>query len=94
MSLEAFIFICISGYLQMYECFFYSLNSGKCIIFVCLVPAGPVVEHIVQLIQLAVELIIGEECVTTDTAVVVPVCLVDKAFGWTFVPWLDRVDDS
>jgi len=19
---------------------------------------------------------------------------VDKAFGWTFVPWLDRVDDS
>ena len=43
---------------------------------------------LVQLIQLAVELIIGEECVTTDTAVVVPVCLIDKAFGWTFVPWL------
>ena len=44
--------------------------------------------------NLAVELIIGEECVTTDTTVVVPVCLVDKTFGWTFVPWLDRVDDS
>lgn len=60
MSLEAFIFICISGYLQMYECFFYSLNSGKCIIFVCLVPAGPVVEHIVQLMDEKEQWLISE----------------------------------
>lgn len=54
---------------------------------VCLVLAGPVVEHVIQLTQSDVELVIRKEGVATDTAVVVSVCLVDKAFGRTFVSW-------
>ena len=55
---------------------------------VCLVLAGPVVEHVIQLIQSAVELVMRKEGVTADTIIVVSVCLIDKAFGRTFVPWL------
>ena len=54
---------------------------------VCLVLTGPVVEHVIKLIQSAVELVIGKEGVAADAAVVVSVCLIDKAFGRTFVPW-------
>lgn len=57
---------------------------------VCLVLAGPVVEHVIQLIQSNVELVIRKEGVATDTAVVVSVCLVDKAFGRAFVSWPGR----
>ena len=57
---------------------------------VCLVLTGPVVEHVVQLVQLAVEFVIGKEGVATDSAIVVSVCLIDKAFGWTLVSWLGR----
>ena len=57
---------------------------------VCPVLAGPVVEHVIQLIQPAVELVLRKEGVAADTAVIVSVCLVDKAFGRAFVPWPGR----
>lgn len=48
---------------------------------VALVLADLIVEPIVQFIQLAVELAIGEEIIAADAAIVVSVCLLDQAFG-------------
>lgn len=63
---------------------------------VCPVLAGPVVEHVIQLIQPAVELVIRKEGIAADAAVIVSVCLVLSVFVTSATPpkYLTALDSA
>ena len=44
-----------------------------------------VVVQVIQLVQFAIEFFDGEERFPADAAIVVPVCLINKAFRWPFI---------